>query len=203
MGYLDDETENAISQMELNWCDKNSLHIGAYAFLEEQRPSLVGTARVVVATVADVHKRPPLLASYDRLVTILASQDPTLQQALRKGVLPLQLPIFHSQKLFRFFHEAVVHKEICGELSRVIVSDDFRGTWLSGRLVEFALNEAEKVGVNRIFLECLEIHQNMYERLGFKRIEGASARVISVNQTMIGMEFCRALAFPSPAGFTR
>jgi predicted GNAT family N-acyltransferase len=198
MGYLEEEIENAASQMEINWCDKIALHIGAYEETGEQHESLVGTARVVVGTTADARKRPGLLASYDQWVTTLASQDPVLQQALIKGVLPLQLPIFQSQKLFNIFLEVLKRDEVCGELSRVIVREDYRGTGLSSRLVEFALAEAAKVGVNRMFLECLDIHESMYERLGFKRIPGTSGTVISVNQTMVAMELSRPLGTPIP-----
>jgi len=193
MGYLDEETENAASQMEINWCDRIALHIGAYEKIGEHRESLVGTARVVVGTVADDQRKPALLASYDQWVTTLANQDPVLQQALIKGVLPLQLPIFHSQKLFTIFRESLQRNEVCGELSRVIVTQQHRGTGLSTRLVEFALIQAERVGVNRMFLECLHIHEGLYTRLGFKRIEGTAGSVISVNRTMIGMELSRRL----------
>jgi GNAT superfamily N-acetyltransferase len=193
MGYLDEETEGATSQMEINWCDRISLHIGAYVPIGEQRDSLVGTARVVVGTTSDTYKRSVLLTSYDQCVTALASQDPILKQALSKGVLPLQLPIFHSQRLFSIFHEALIRKEVCGELSRVIVTENYRGTGLSSRLVEFAVAEAAKIGVSRMFLECLAIHESLYRRLGFKRIEATSGTVISVNQTMIAMELCRPL----------
>jgi GNAT superfamily N-acetyltransferase len=193
MGYLDAATENTASQMEIDWCDKISLHIGGYRRDSEQRQSLVGTARVVVGTAADARQRPPLLASYDEWVTRLAGQDPVLRQALIRGVLPLQLPIFQSQGLCKVFREALQRNEVCGELSRVIVTEDYRGTGLSGRLVKFALAEAAKIGVNRMFLECLDIHESLYCRLGFKRIEGTPGTVISVNQTMIGMEFSRRL----------
>ena len=196
MGYLEEEIENNASQLEINWCDKIALHIGAYERVREQRESLVGTARVVVGTTADARERPALLASYDQWVTTLASQDPVLRQALIKGVLPLQLPIFQSQKLFRIFRETLQRNEVCGELSRVIVTENYRGAGLSSRLVAFALAEAAKIGVNRMFLECLDIHEGLYARLGFKRIEGTSGTVISVNQTMIGMEFSHSLGRP-------
>jgi len=193
MGYLEREIEVTASQMEINWCDTIALHIGAYERIGEQRDLLVGTARVVVGTTADACNRPALLASYDQAVTTLASHDPVLQRALIKGVLPFQLPIFQSQKLAQIFLHALKGNEICGELSRVIVTEDYRGAGLSSRLVEFALAEAAKIGVNRMFLECLDIHESLYGRLGFKRIEGISGTVISVNQTMIAMELSRPI----------
>ena len=132
-------------------------------------------------------------ADYDHKVTELAGRDPVLEHALSRGVLQFQLPIFHSQSMKTIFRESVRQNEVCGELSRVIVAEDYRGAGLSKRLVEFSLAEAAKVGVTRIFLECLDIHEDLYGRLGFKRIEGTPGTVISVNQTMIAMELSRPL----------
>jgi N-acetylglutamate synthase-like GNAT family acetyltransferase len=193
MGYLEEEVENAASQMEINWCDKTALHIGAYERVTEQRDSLIGTARVVVGTSADVRRECSLLASYDEWVTKLASQDPVLQRSLDVGVLPFQLPIFQSQKLFKIFREALRQNEVCGELSRVIVTEKYRGAGVARCLVEFALLAAEKAGVNRMFLECLDIHQSLYKKLGFERIQEVPGIVIGVNQTMIAMELSRRL----------
>jgi predicted GNAT family N-acyltransferase len=193
MGYLDEDIETTRSQMEIDWCDKNSLHIGAYMMRDGTRGSLVGCARVVVATRADITRRPDQLAKNDRLVTDLASSDPVLCQVLSRGILPLQLPIFHSQRLFGTFKDALQRGDVCAELSRVIVTETYRGSGLSRRLVDYALSEAAKLGVNRVFLECLDIHQNLYEKTGFKRINAASARVIGVNQTMVGMELSAPL----------
>ena len=192
MGYLEEEIENTPSQMEIDWCDTISLHFGAYAGIGDPENFLIGTARVVISSSSS-NKRQALLDSYRQWVTALVNQDPVLQQSLRRGVLPLELPIFQSQKLSFIFREALRREEVCGELSRVIVAEDYRGIGLSKLLVEFALCEAAKVGVNRMFLECLLLHEKLYERFGFKRIDGARGTVISVNQTMIGMELSRPL----------
>jgi GNAT superfamily N-acetyltransferase len=194
MGYLTEEIEHAPSQMEIGWCDTIALHIGGYKKVKQGQEILVGTARVVVGTVAEPSKRPPLLASYERWVRALASSDPVLRQELLRGVLPFQLPIFQSMKLHDVLREATKSGEVCGELSRVIVTEDYRGVGLSRRLVESALEEAAKVGVGRVFLECLDIHEKMYNKLGFKRVEGVSGTVLAVKQTMIAMELSRRLA---------
>lgn len=186
MGYLEEEIENTVSQMEINWCDRIALHIGAYQS-KGGREQLVGTARVVIVASPDPQRRPGILGTYDRLVTALARQDPALQHALDR-VLPLQLPIFHSQRLTGNLCEALRSENVCGELSRVIVDEEHRGAGLSGRLVEFALDEAFRVGVNRVFLECLDIHELLYQRHGFRRIDTLQRPVIGINQTMIGME---------------
>ena len=39
-----------------------------------------------------------------------------------------------------------------------------------------------------LFLECLPIHERLYEQHGFRRISGVEGRVVDVGRTMITME---------------
>ncbi len=198
MGYLDDEAENAPSKMEINWCDTISLHFGAFAVRRDGREELAGTARVVIGSATGVQKYAGLLAQYKEWTARLASQDPVLRNNLANRVLELELPIFHSQELAEVFRQTVVRNECCGELSRVIVAEDYRGTGLSGHLVKFALAEAARAGVNRMFLECLDNHEELYRKLGFRRLPGTRGTVLGVNRTMIAMELPTAV--PGPCG---
>ena len=79
-------------------------------------------------------------------------------------------------------------RQKCGELSRVIVDRSFRGAGISGRLITEALERAVGKGINPIFLECLKKHEQIYEKHGFKRLDGVEASVIDVKRTMIAME---------------
>jgi predicted GNAT family N-acyltransferase len=188
MGYLRDEIENAPSQLEIDWCDSIALHCGAYERLRDGRETLVGTARVVIASSATPHKHANQLALYKQWTEKLAAGDPVLNQALANQVLELELPIFHSQNLSGIFRQVVQSDEVCGELSRVIVAEDYRGAGLSRQLVEFALAEAGRAGIKRLFLECLDVHQELYGKFGFQRLDGARGTVIGVNKTMLAME---------------
>lgn len=187
MGYLAPEIESAPSRMEMDWCDSIALHCAAYQRLKGGQQVLAGTARVVVASSAQPQKHAELLAKYRHWVAALAKNDPSLAQAFEQP-LGLELPIFHSQKLGRVLKQAIEADEVCGELSRVIVAEDFRGSGLSRKLVEFAVQEAARAGVTRLFLECLELHEELYRQFGFEKIEGAKASVIGVNKTMIAMQ---------------
>lgn len=188
MGYLEEAIENAPSQLEIDWCDSISLHVGAFEQLTSSRERLVGTARVVVGSASCEQRMPKLLEAYRRWVERLAEPDPVLRRVLTERVLELELPIFHAQNLSDVFRGALLRDEICGELSRVIVADDHRGTGLSRRLVEMALMEASRAGIQRMFLECLELHEGLYRKFGFRRLEGKQGAVLSVNTTMIPME---------------
>ena len=190
MGYLRDEIENAPSQLEIDWCDSIALHCGAYEQLRDGRETLVGTARVVIASSDMPQKHAGLLALYKQWTERLAASDPVLNlnQAVSNQALELELPIFHSQNLSGIFRQTVQNDEVCGELSRVIVAEDYRGAGLSRQLVEFALAEAGRAGIQRLFLECLDVHQELYGKFGFRRLAGAKGTVIGVNKTMLAME---------------
>lgn len=190
MGYLDEQIEHAPSQMEIDWCDRISLHVGAFEQLRDAQERLVGTARVVIGATHSVGDQGLAPFRDEDWVTRLAAPDPVLSYVVNNRVLELELPIFHSQNLSGIFRDAILHDQVCGELSRVIVAEEHRGTGLSSRLIEFAIAEAARAGVQRLFLECLELHEPVYRKHGFARLTGSKGAVLGVNQTMIGMERC-------------
>lgn len=198
MGYLREEIENAPTQMEIDWCDSISLHCAAYERLKGGRERLAGTARVVVASSASPRRHADLLGMYRQWVTKLAASDPVLDLAIDR-TLDLELPIFHSQNLSHILKQSVDKDEVYGEMSRVIVAEDYRGGGLSRQLAEFAMQEAERAGVNHLFLECLELHEELYRGFGFQRIKGARGSVIGVNKTMIAMDRYLPAAVPAAA----
>jgi GNAT superfamily N-acetyltransferase len=172
MGYLDDFTER-FSKLEMNEADVHSIHLAAYC-RSGCRESLIGTARV-----------DPVLVD---LFEIIADRDPVASQRLREAY-QLGLPIFHTYKRMTPIIGEIFRKgQKCGELSRVIVDPAFRGIGISNLLVSEALERAVGRGVARIFLECLKIHEPLYEKHGFRRMSGFEASVIDVKRTMIAME---------------
>jgi len=179
MGYLDDVTERSLSKLEMNEADVHSIHLGAYC-RSGYRESLVGSARVVTNSEAD-----PVLVG---LFETIADRDPVSKQRLGEAY-QLGLPIFHTyRKMTPIIGEIFRKGQKCGELSHVIVDQAFRGSGISNRLISEALERAAGRGVARIFLECLKIHEPLYEKHGFRRMSGFEASVIDVNRTMIAME---------------
>jgi GNAT superfamily N-acetyltransferase len=183
MSYLDVRTEFAPSGMEINECDPNSLHIGAFEQKKAGEEVLVGTARVIGLEPLDVVST--------RWTRELARGDAVLKTRLERP-LALGLPIFQSMHRFMRDWEGgykkLLTEQQCGELSRVIVAPGCRGIGLSGGLVHFALLKAYSKGIGRFFLECLPTHEEVYGKLGFQRIEGMVDRVFGVDRTMIAME---------------
>lgn len=179
MGYLDDFTERSLSKLEMNEADVHSIHLAAYS-RSGSRELLVGCARVVTNSEAD-----PVLAD---LFKIIADRDPVSKQRLGDAY-PLGIPIFHTfREMNPIMGEIFGKGQKCGELSRVIVDRAFRGSGISNRLISEALERAVGRGVARIFLECLKIHEPLYEKYGFRRMSGFEASVIDVKRTMIAME---------------
>jgi len=82
----------------------------------------------------------------------------------------------------------------CGEISRVIVEREFRGSGISRALMVEALHRSAERGVHRLFLECLKVHEGLYGEYGFRPISGAEGPVIDVYRTMIAMELPAAAA---------
>jgi len=178
MGYLEQRVESAPSGMEIDSCDTRALHVGA--FLKEGiSQKLIGTARVVGFDALDDR--------YDQWTRSLIKTDPVLNTRLDLYD-PMGLPIFQSMKLNEKMTEVLTQGQNCGELSRVIVAEDYRGMGLSELLVWFTVLQAINKGMNLLMLECLPVHERIYAKFGFQRMKGVKGRVIGVDKTMIAME---------------
>lgn len=187
MGYLTHEAEQSPSRMEMDWCDKKSIHIGAFEH-DGARQNLIGTARVVTSEPVDWER--------GRFFNDLAGYDQVLQRQLDSASL-LGLPVFDSQPgMNELMTQLLTGREKSGELSRVTVATAYRGIGLSRQLVTHAIAEAKRAGLTRLFLECLDIHEPLYGGLGFERVSNLRGRVVGVDRTMIVMQL-------APAGMMR
>ncbi|MBC8873407.1 MAG: GNAT family N-acetyltransferase [Planctomycetes bacterium] len=182
MGYLEEEVERATSRMEIDWCDTTALHIGAFELVGAQK-KLIGCARVMSTGSLEGACSPN--------VTALANTDATLSRKMETDPMIMRLPIFQSMRspyVNDLFVETITADKKCGELSRVIVVDKYRGYGLANLLVKFAILRANGRDVERLLLECLQVHERLYNKFGFKKIEGEGGRVIGVEQSMIAMD---------------
>jgi GNAT superfamily N-acetyltransferase len=179
MGYLEEDIERSVSKMEINAADLHSMHLGAY-HRSAYGELLVGSARVVTNTEAD--------PGLEELFETIAGRDDVVRRKLTEPY-NLGLPIFQTYRKMNPIMTDIFKKNLtCGELSRVIVDQEFRGGGISTRLVSEAVERAVGRGITRMFLECLKIHEPLYEKHGFRRMPGFEASVIDVKRTMIAME---------------
>lgn len=180
MGYIDEDVERAPSQMEVNRCDRYAIHIGAFE-RAGGKERLIGTARVMHTGSRE--------SPCSRYVTTLANGDPVLRLKMQEAMM-MRLPVFQSvrsPRMNQLLSDTLTAEKNCGELSRVIVSEEYRGAGLANLLVKFAIFQANKHNVDPLLLECLPIHERFYNRFGFQKIEGEEGRVIGVEQSMIAM----------------
>jgi len=184
MGYLEQEFLDTESRVELGWCDAISVHFGAFIPTQGNGRELVGTSRLILTR----HEN----NSVSEWTYAIASARPMLSDYFKKqrrGLAQFRLPIFRNFALNDEMCEAALADVPWGELSRVVVPPKYRGRGVSRHLIKAALNEAESMHLNRVFLECLEIHRAMYEAHGFSSI-GQRAEVMGIGKTMIGMVRC-------------
>jgi predicted GNAT family N-acyltransferase len=128
------------------------------------------------------------LDTFQRLV----KNDRVLRQRLEQPY-PLGLPIFQTYKeLTPQMMEIFRRNEWCGEVSRVIVDREFRGSGIAHRLLEEVLRRGDDQRIRRVFLECLRTHEKLYQSHGFNRIEGLERPPVDVNRTMIAMQRTQA-----------
>jgi len=179
MGYLDEEMEASPSKLEMNEADTHSIHLGAFC-QSRCGEVLIGSARVATNDEVDSE----LVELFEKI----AENDRVSKRRLNDAY-PLSLAIFQTHKTMAGrLIDIIRNRQKCGELSRVIVDRSFRGAGISDRLITAALERAVGKGINPIFLECLKIHEQIYEKHGFKRLDGVEASVIDVKRTMIAME---------------
>jgi predicted GNAT family N-acyltransferase len=182
MGYIEEQAWQAPSRMEMDWSDTTAIHFGAFELVGRRR-RLVGGARVVHTTKVE--------GPSQGFARMIASEDPVLVKELNRTQLALRLPIFHSARsprLREIMYDVEANERNCGELSRVVVAQDHRGTGLAHLLVKYAIFKANELGVDPLLLECLPIHVPFYEKYGFRRISGEEGRVVGVGKSMVAME---------------
>lgn len=178
MGYVSEEKERVRAQLEIDGCDVNAIHLGAFELCEGHH-NLVGTARILLS-----NGRETRWAEWTRH---LLKFEKRLRAIVEKENLPLGLPVFQSQQLNSHLQESMEKELLCAELSRVIVTSNYRGAGLSRMLVQNAIDVAAQNGVDRLYLECLRLHEPMYAKYGFESISGTGAEVIGVGRSMAAM----------------
>jgi predicted GNAT family N-acyltransferase len=184
MGYLEPETEQCASRLDIHWTDLHSLHLAAFLDSASENESLVGTARIILTPDAS----PP--ATQREWTTRLLLHDPGLQREVekqREKFAHFTLPACYTVDLSEELIAALRGNITLGELSRVIVHESWRGLGISAQLCEEAIRTAQRLCVSRLFLECLELHEALYAKFGFRRLPRRAERVLGVNRRMITM----------------
>ncbi|MHC4535785.1 MAG: GNAT family N-acetyltransferase [Planctomycetota bacterium] len=191
MGYLSDELASNPAELELDSFDLNSVHFVA---VDHGNGQLAGTARLVVPQVT--HHEKTLIGnpyqtvhqhgSWCNSIARMPGAD-VLRYKLQEPYL-LSLPILQSSDFKDKWREMLDEANQGGEISRVVVSPKYRGLGVSTMLVRAAIATSYSIGKKFLLLECVPSHAKMYEKYGFKLIEGHHNRVQELDQVAVGMQ---------------
>jgi len=179
MCYLDPTVEGNRAGLEIDWFDTHGIHFGAFTVLNGYE-ELIGTARLITTEDYSAEDR-------DRIHR-LADQDQSLRQWVEKTTNGARLPALHGRPdlLRRVGPEDLV----LGEVSRVIVRQQYRGWGVAHTLMDQLVKAAAARRVNDLFLECLPVHEKLYISHGFRRPRAVgpwAGNVYGINRTMMVM----------------
>jgi GNAT superfamily N-acetyltransferase len=180
MSYLPKESDCENSGLELNYSDRTAYPIGAFTSAGE----LIGCARLVFPIGKD-SRHLPLIS--DLVASKNDAKLTTNFEYPRNMTHPFD--ILESLKGFRAYFARLVRENIkYAEVSRVIVSPEFRGNGLGEVLVDSLLTLAWRYKLGLIFLACHENLHPFYERCGFRVLPGLSCENFAgVNAPAIAM----------------
>ncbi len=203
LGYLEKRIAHLANQMELDTYDQHSLHLCA---VERASMRVVGTLRMVLCAdrrrASTVDRRAPdrlalenacALSDVVRMQAVwirrIANEEPILHNKLREENPLTPLPIMDNTDfgdLWPQFLQDYDYRETA-EISRVIVSPDYRGLGVSALLMRSATAAAAELRVRHLLLECIPTHVRMYQQYGFEPLPRRHCRARELDQFAVGM----------------
>ncbi|HTP95855.1 MAG TPA: GNAT family N-acetyltransferase [Burkholderiales bacterium] len=185
LNYLRDERNCRSAQLEIDYSDRFSCALGAFARVDGEE-HLIGGVRLIRESF-------DAQGSQSRLIdaVIAASNDDCLARAARRtaqDVYPSDLLPSFSQ--FRHIYQRWVQERLLkAELSRVIVHPDWRSRGIGEVLVDSAVAYARAQNLNLLYLACKGVHTRFYEASGFRVMpELKCDSFAGVNVPAVGME---------------
>ncbi len=196
LGYLDERMAEDPGALELDQFDTGALHFVAV----DSREGVVGTARLITDVSQAGSSFVPSLARIMKRqigsITHIAESEPLgddTSVALRRDRIRNRpftpFPILENSDFGdrwpEFLHQYSAAD--CGELSRLVVAPRYRGLGVAAMLIRAVIAFAADMQKRYLILECVPQHVHMYERFGFRTLEGHHCRAQDVDQIAIGM----------------
>jgi len=149
---------------------------------------IAGTARLIVTGTSTQSRglfgdTVALRNYYKRLCDEVAADSSRLRRNLDKRPTAAALPVLAA---FKSTPGGIKDSEV-GELSRVVVSEEFRGVGLSRLLVRACIAAALDLRLRAVMLECLPEHVQMYAKFGFEKTPSFSPRHWGIDHTLTAM----------------
>lgn len=183
LGYLSEDRRCDVAQVEVDYSDRFSTALGAFASVDGKE-KLVGCVRVVHEKVDD-NSQWKLIENL-----LLTKRDPNLQKSIqptRQNAYPFDLlasfPTFADT-----YRKWVRAGRLKAELSRVVVHPDWRCKGVGEVLVDSAIVYARQQGLDLLFLACTQEHAPFYQHSGFQALPGLTCESFAaVRVPAVGM----------------
>jgi predicted GNAT family N-acyltransferase len=164
MGYLLEENDCPVSRWEISYSDHTAFPIGMFSSEEK----LLACARLVRVYG---HENRILLPKISALID--GKNDCCLRRNFDTPPFPHPFDLLEAFSGFgRYYRECVRHNIDKAEVSRVIVKPGFRRKFYGEVIVDSLVTLARKRNIAALFLACVERHEHIYRRCGFRKIPG-------------------------------
>jgi GNAT superfamily N-acetyltransferase len=215
LGYLEAPVSRAASRIDMDSFDTKAIH---FAAVDHRTHEFVGTARLV--TTVPQHIGRSIIGDPWRVIRdqaawakaiathALLEEDRVFREKINQPV-DLPFPILLNSG-FGTKYNAFMDRlppALGGEVSRVVVSPLHRGLGISALLMRAVISVAFHMKKEFLLLECVPAHASMYEKYGFRLIEGHHFRSQDLDQLAVGMSlsledhpFNKAVAFAKSDG---
>lgn len=195
LGYLEEPISRSASKIDMDSFDTKAIH---FAAVDHRSHDLVGTARLVTTVTPYVGQTVmgnPWRAMRDHAEwakaiasEALLKEDCVFREKINQPIdlpFPILLNSDFGSKYRAFMEEHP--PAFGGEVSRVVVSPVHRGSGISALLIRAVISAAFHYLKRFLLLECVPIHAKMYEKYGFRLIEGHHCRAQDLDQLAVGM----------------
>ncbi len=192
LGYLPEREAATKNHLEMDSFDRDALH---FAATENTTGKVVGTMRLLSGEYGRLIQKVQMLntrevARRQRSWCERIAKDPnhTIFSQIVDGAYWLPLMIQQSFKFPPEWERRLSQPELCVELSRMVVDPRYRGLGVSRLMARTGIAASVATKRRWAFLECIPKHQVMYEKYGFKAIEGVDrARAVELDQEAVAM----------------
>jgi predicted GNAT family N-acyltransferase len=195
LGYLEEPVSRSSSAIDMDSFDTKAIH---FAAVDHRSGEFVGTARLV--TTVPQHMGQTVIGDPWRVFRnhagwaqgiarqALVKEDRIFHEKIHQST-ELPFPILFNSG-FGTKYRAFMNQyppALGGEVSRVIVSPLHRGLSISALLMRAVISAAFHLKKKFLLLECVPVHAKMYEKYGFRLIEGHHCRAQEQDQIAVGM----------------
>jgi len=195
MGYLPERIMDDPSGIELDTFDERSIHFAA-----KRGNDVIGTVRLVLELPAKTSPGMGASGLSQRGLMTLQDHDTwcrkiaqTAGPAIRRRLAApsfMPLPILESSEFDSRWSRVLRATSPGAELSRLVVKLEYRGLHISVDLIRAVLAKSVEMQRRVLLLECIPVHEGMYSRYGFRRMDGdPHTRPTDLDQYAVAMWF--------------